>query len=310
MDKKQFEKYCECIGLNPEDLNEDLDSLNKITEHQLRYVHYSTLPLQMYPKIETELKWSTIFRRLVLERRGGLCYERDEVLYQALSYLGFDVHRIECRAVKSKNELSSRHDHMAVAVKLNASWYLCDAGWGHVMFNNALELVSGKAHECKVGIWRPTGLYEYEKSSLDPSLPKYWEIEVLHLETIYPDFDNYEKKASNSWTPRFRLTFESVPLSDFEKQCHNLHVNKDEFCNANSFFGQCGISKDGIPFHLFVKGTESMKTEFLTNTKVRLTTKTYQPDALHDLALKMNINPDFPTWDIRNEAGTMIHDPR
>ena len=92
---------------------------------------YSTIPLQLYPKIQLKLEWPDIFRRLVQEKRGGLCYERDEVLYQALKYLGFDAHRIECSAVKSGTnyELASSYDHMAVAVKLDKKWYLCDAGW-------------------------------------------------------------------------------------------------------------------------------------------------------------------------------------
>lgn len=76
-----------------------------------------------------KLEWPVIFRRLVQEKRGGLCYERDEVLYQVLTYLGFDAHRIECSAVKDNYQLASQYDHMAVAVKLNGKWFLCDAGW-------------------------------------------------------------------------------------------------------------------------------------------------------------------------------------
>ena len=75
--------------------------------------------------MELKLEWSEIFRRLVVEKRGGVCYERDEVLYQgkfiilffinflekieaiyeyflnyqkALKYIGFEAYRIECMA--------------------------------------------------------------------------------------------------------------------------------------------------------------------------------------------------------------------
>lgn len=91
---------------------------------------FSTIPLQLYPKVEVLLEWPDIFRRLIKEKRGGLCYERDELLYQVLIYLGFEAYRIECQAIKTYNYvISPRHNHMAVSVCLNKKWYLCDAGW-------------------------------------------------------------------------------------------------------------------------------------------------------------------------------------
>ena len=85
--------------------------------------------MQLYPKIEVSLEWPDIFRRLVKEKRGGICYERDELLYQALTLIGFDAHRIECQTIKNNYLISSTHDHMALAVSLNKKWYLVDAAW-------------------------------------------------------------------------------------------------------------------------------------------------------------------------------------
>ena len=86
-----------------------------------------------------------------------------------------------------------------------------------------MEMVSGKWNECSLGIWRPIGLYGNERSKLDPKIPKYWDIERRHHDTIYTNYENYDKKASTSWSPEFRVTFESANLADFEFQvCNTL----------------------------------------------------------------------------------------
>lgn len=84
------------------------------------------------------------------------------------------------------------------------------------MFNNAMEMVSGKANECSMGTWRPIGLYGNELSTLDKTLPKYWDIERRQHDAIYTNYNNFEKKASASWSPEFRVTFENAKLTDFK----------------------------------------------------------------------------------------------
>ena len=39
----------------------------------------------------SKLEWETIYQRLVVENRGGVCYERDEVLWQLLNKIGYQV---------------------------------------------------------------------------------------------------------------------------------------------------------------------------------------------------------------------------
>ena len=97
------------------------------------------------------------------------------------------------------------------------------------MFNNAMEIVSGKPHECSMGIWRPIGLYGNEQSTLDPTMPKYWDLERRHHDTTFTNYENYEKKASTSWSPEFRFTFESAKLKDFKFQVFNTSQGS-KFC--------------------------------------------------------------------------------
>ena len=66
------------------------ENLKIICEKFLPKFHYSTLQLQDSSVGPTKLEWETIYQRLVVERRGGLCYERDEVLWQLLNYIGYE----------------------------------------------------------------------------------------------------------------------------------------------------------------------------------------------------------------------------
>ena len=37
-------------------------------------------------------------------------------------------------------QLGSRYDHMALIVKLNEKWFLCDCGWGGICFTGAVDM--------------------------------------------------------------------------------------------------------------------------------------------------------------------------
>lgn len=67
------------------------ENLKSICEKFLPKFHYSTLQLQDASVGSTKLEWETIYQRLVVEKRGGLCYERDEVLWQLLNKIGYEV---------------------------------------------------------------------------------------------------------------------------------------------------------------------------------------------------------------------------
>ena len=52
----------------------------------------SDLAIHTPKACEIELSWETIFQRIVIENRPGVCYERGEVLYQTLKHLGRIFH--------------------------------------------------------------------------------------------------------------------------------------------------------------------------------------------------------------------------
>merc|ERR1711937_1126936 len=103
MNDEQYEHVKKLIGLTPdEEAICSSKNLNSICQKFLPKFPYSTLQLQDSSVGPTKLQWDVIFQRLVVQKRGGLCYERDEVLWQFLNKIGYQVFRIEARAVTSR----------------------------------------------------------------------------------------------------------------------------------------------------------------------------------------------------------------
>ena len=56
------------------------------------------------------------------------------------------------------------------------------------------------------------------KSSLAPSLRKFWDLEFLEPDIIYPDFNSMKESKVEKWKKLFRFTLESSDLNDFACQ--------------------------------------------------------------------------------------------
>jgi len=59
-------------------------------------------------------------------------------------------------------------------------------------------------------------------SSLAPSLRKFWDLEFLQPDIIYPDFNSIKESKAETWKKLFRFTLESSDLEDFSSQMNAL----------------------------------------------------------------------------------------
>ena len=67
------------------------ENLKSICEKYIPKYHYSTLQLQDESVGPTKLEWESIYQRVVVEKRGGLCYEKNELCWQLLNKIGYEV---------------------------------------------------------------------------------------------------------------------------------------------------------------------------------------------------------------------------
>ena len=96
-------------------------------------VHYGT-------KIELDL--DAIYKKIVVNRRGGFCYELNGLFYQLLKEIGFNVKIISARVAAKDEKYGSEYDHLAIIACVNNVNYLVDVGFGRFSFS-PLEITLG-----------------------------------------------------------------------------------------------------------------------------------------------------------------------
>nr|WP_319383041.1 arylamine N-acetyltransferase [uncultured Roseibium sp.] len=117
--------YLDRIGL--EDCPVNLGGLK-----QLQTAQISTIPFENVMPFSgqvPDLDPSSLWRKLVLERCGGYCFEVNTLLGEALDALGFTNRRVLAR-VRMGEARGGARTHLAFVVPLDGDEWLVDAGFG------------------------------------------------------------------------------------------------------------------------------------------------------------------------------------
>ena len=117
--------YLARIGLD--DCPATLDGLKKLQAAQITAVPFeNVLPfLGKVPDLGKDKLW----QKLVIERKGGYCFELNALLDQALKAFGFSSRRLLARVRMGEPEGGVR-SHQAHVVTLEGNEWLVDAGFG------------------------------------------------------------------------------------------------------------------------------------------------------------------------------------
>jgi N-hydroxyarylamine O-acetyltransferase len=102
------------------------------TLRQLHLAHLLAVPFENLsihwgePVLLTD---EALFEKIVLQRRGGFCYELNGLFAALLRTLGFEVVMLEGAVMKPNGEFGPEFDHMPLMVTLDDRW-LVDVGFG------------------------------------------------------------------------------------------------------------------------------------------------------------------------------------
>jgi N-hydroxyarylamine O-acetyltransferase len=134
----KLQQYLNRIGYTGS-LESNLETLIELHRAHLQTIPYENLEIHFGRKLE--LKIERIFERLVLERRGGWCYEMNGLFAWVLREIGFDVRLVSTQVTRADGSLMAPGDHVALIVQLAKNW-LVDVGWGNG-FLDPLPLEAG-----------------------------------------------------------------------------------------------------------------------------------------------------------------------
>lgn len=134
-------KYFERIGLEmPETVVPDAELLRK-----LHFAHCTTVPyenLDMIRGIPTSLEEEDMYRKVVEQGRGGVCFELNGIFGCLLKALGYKVTDYAARYLRGETTIPMRR-HRVLKVEAVDGVFLCDVGIGEVCQREPVAMVVG-----------------------------------------------------------------------------------------------------------------------------------------------------------------------
>ena len=178
-------------------LEPNLETLIGLHRAHLQTIPYENLEIHFGRTLELNLE--RIFERLILERRGGWCYEMNGLFAWALRKIGFDVRLVSTQVTWDDGSLMASGDHVALLVQPETEsqkLWLADVGWG----NGFLDPLPLEARTFR------QGFLEYRLKSVGEA----WR------------FHNQQYGADG-----FVFTLEPRKLEEFQERCTWLQSSPD-----------------------------------------------------------------------------------
>ncbi|WP_101926665.1 MULTISPECIES: arylamine N-acetyltransferase family protein [Luteimonas] len=163
----------------------DPDALLRLQQAHLQQVPFENLSIHWGEPMS--LARDHLFDKLVVQRRGGFCYECNGLLAELLQTLGFPTTLLSARVARGDGDYSPEFDHLVLRVELATTW-LVDVGFGH-SFRAPLQLVPDLVQR------DPGGAYRLCRDGDD------WRL---------------ESQAAGDWAPTFRFGHEPRRLDAFQ----------------------------------------------------------------------------------------------
>ena len=124
-------------------------ALDFTTLHVLQRRHLMTIPyenLDIMRNIPLSLELEDMFKKTILGRRGGYCFELNGLFAWLLRSLGFGVKEYMARFLRDEVEIPMRR-HRVLHVSCPEGDYLCDVGVGGMIPRKPVPLALGRVSE-------------------------------------------------------------------------------------------------------------------------------------------------------------------
>lgn len=120
----------------------DLDTLK-----QLHILHTLKIPfenLNPFLDMPVNLELPDLVQKMVQNKRGGYCFEQNNLLLNALREIGFKAKGLGARVLYNQDEnLITRQSHMLIAVEIDQATYLADVGFGGLTLTTPILFQTG-----------------------------------------------------------------------------------------------------------------------------------------------------------------------
>lgn len=166
----------------------DIQTLSALQE-----LHTQTIPFENFNPllgIPVKLDSESLQNKMIKERRGGYCFEQNNLFRNVLEAIGFQVKGLEARVLsKSAGGHLPARTHMLLLVTLGKNNFVVDVGFGGLTFTSPLLLKPGIS----------------QKTTLEPF-------------RLIQEGDNYTLEAyfQENWKPLYQFGLQQQLLIDYE----------------------------------------------------------------------------------------------
>jgi N-hydroxyarylamine O-acetyltransferase len=115
--------------------------------HALTRAHAQAIPFENIDVLlgrPVELEPAALYRKLVVARRGGYCFEQNGLLLEVLTRLGFKVRPLSARVRLGTTDrnIDLPRTHLVLEVVIDGKPWITDVGVGSASLTSALRLVA------------------------------------------------------------------------------------------------------------------------------------------------------------------------
>lgn len=200
------------------DLSPGLELLCQLQEAHLLHVPFENLDIMRRVAIDLH----NTYHKIVVQHRGGFCYELNGLFYQLLKATGFSVKMVSARVYDRAKDYGPEFDHMALIVNIQGHNYLADVGFGEFAFHPLKLLPNTNSND-------PRGVFRIE-----------------HYDKHY--FVVKKKNDSGVFIPEYIFTETERQLGDFYHMCHyhqssrESHFTQKRICSLPTQQGRITIT--------------------------------------------------------------------
>src|SRR3954469_13345131 len=133
--------------------NPTLEVLNSIAEAHVQSIPFENLDVLLGRPIRLEP--AAIYQKLVLDRRGGYCFEQNGLLLEMLGAMGFQIAPLSARVRWQRpRNFTPPRTHVFLRATINGEDWLVDVGVGGLSPTSAIQLeesgrVQATPHEAR-----------------------------------------------------------------------------------------------------------------------------------------------------------------
>lgn len=176
----------------------DPETLFALQKAHLMHVPFENLDIHREKTIVLDRE--AFFQKVVVDRRGGFCYELNVAFVELLRAIGFHAVKISARVANKEGGFGPEFDHLAILVYLQGEDYLVDVGFGEFS-RIPLRLALGEVQH--------DGQKAYK------------------VEAYSEEFIMVSREDAGQWVPQYIFKELPRPLGDFKDMCHYNQTSPD-----------------------------------------------------------------------------------